>query len=242
MPVCYSEDLEKLEESLGYSFKDKGLILEALTHKSYYHENPAKVLSHNERLEFLGDSVLGLIVVEFLFACDRGLSESVMSKIKSYIVRGEVLSQIATAISLGRHLRLGRGEEETGGRRKKNILADALEAVLGAVYSDSGYERARKIVLDLFRERILYVIASGQYHDYKTELQEKSQYIKGILPEYRLSAQEGDEHNRTFTVDVFIAGERLGQGIGKSKKEAETMSAKEALLQWKTADESACKN
>lgn len=229
MPVCYSEDLEKLEKRIGYSFKDKRLIIEALTHKSCYHENPARVSAYNERLEFLGDSVLGLVVVEFLFTCGRGLSESVMSKIKAYIVRGEVLSQVAGAISLGRYLRLGRGEEETGGRRKKNILADALEAVLGAVYSDCGYEKAREIVLDLFRDRILQVIASGQYHDYKTELQEKSQQGKGILPEYRVTAQEGEEHRKTFTVNVFISGERYGSGIGKSKKEAQTAAAKEAL-------------
>lgn len=233
MPVCYSEDSEKLEERIGHFFKDKGLILEALTHKSYSHENPEKTSAHNERLEFLGDSVVGLIVVEFLFVCDRGLSESVMAKIKSYIVRGEVFSQIADAISLGRYIRLGRGEEETGGRRKKNILADALEAVIGAVYYDCGYTKAREVVLDLFRDRILHVIASGQYHDYKTELQEKSQFSNGILPEYGVAAQEGDEHNRIFTVDVFISGERLGRGKGKSKKEAETMAAKEALQQWK---------
>lgn len=229
MPVCYSENSENLENSLGYSFKNKQLLIDALTHRSFYHENPDKVSLHNERLEFLGDSVLGLVIVEHLFNYDSGFTESLMSKIKSYLVRGSLLADIANEISLGRYIRLGRGEDETGGRRKKSILANALEAIFGAIYMDAGYAAAKGIILRLLKEKIKSAISSREYFDYKTGLQEKSQTIYGILPEYRVVAQEGDEHRKTFTVEVFIKGEKFGSGRGKNKKEAQTNAAKEAM-------------
>ena len=229
MPVSSSRNLETIEKDLGYSFKDRTLLIEALTHRSYHHENPERVSSYNERLEFIGDSVLGLVVVEYLFRYSKDFSESEMSEIKSYIVRGSLLSEIAAGISLGAYVRLGRGEEETGGRAKKSILANAMEAVFGAVYLDGGYEAARNFVLHLLRERILTVISSGQYHNFKTQLQEESQMRFGVLPEYRIVSQEGEEHRKTFTADVSIAGKRFGCGTGKNKKEAQTAAAKEAM-------------
>lgn len=234
MPVSYLKDITKLEKGLGHSFNNRELINEALTHKSFQHENPDKVFAHNERLEFLGDSVLGLVVVEYLFSHKPALSEALMSKIKSYIVRGSFLSDVASELNIGRYLRLGRGEEDTGGRQKGNILADAMEAVIGAVYIDSGYVAAREVVLRLLKRKIIAVITSGQYCDYKTELQEKSQLVFGVLPEYRLIKQEGEEHHKTFTVTVFIAGENYGSGMGKSKKEAQTEAAKEAMERMKS--------
>lgn len=229
MPAFYSENTERLESALGYAFRDKGLLIEALTHKSFHHENPEKSRSHNERLEFLGDSVLGLTIVEYLFSCRPELTESVMSKLKSFLVKGSILSEIASKILLGEFLRLGRGEEETGGRRKKSILADAFEAVLGAVYIDGGYDIARGIILRLLKEKIELAISSGQYHDYKTDLQEKSQMLFGVLPEYRVISQTGQEHRKVFTIDVLIAGQKFGSGTGKNKKEAQTLAAKEAI-------------
>ena len=233
MRASYSENLENLERDLGYSFKNKELPVEALTHKSFHHENPGKVKSYNERLEFIGDSVFGLVIVEYLFRFNDEFTESDMSKIKSYIVKGAVLSEVAEGLGLGSYLRLGRGEEDTGGRQKRSLLANAMEAVFGAVYLDSGYETAREVILGLFKDRIRSVISSGQYHDYKTELQEKSQMLYGVLPEYRIARQEGEEHRKTFTVDVFINGRALGRGAGKNKKEAQTAAAKEALLRLK---------
>ncbi|MEK6671920.1 MAG: ribonuclease III [Nitrospirota bacterium] len=229
MLVSYSKNLEILEKAIGYSFNDKGLLTEALTHRSFYHENRDVASSYNERLEFLGDSVLGLVIVEDIFNYASKLTESVMAKIKSYLVRGEVLSEIANEISLGEYLRLGKGEEDTGGRRKKSILADAMEAVFGAVYLDSGYATAREVIIGLFRGKISNVITSGQYHDYKTELQEMSQTLFGVLPEYKVTGQEGDEHRKTYTVDVVISDEKFGRGMGRSKKEAETKAAGEAI-------------
>lgn len=222
-----------MEKDFGYIFKDKGLLLEALTHKSYYHENKEKVASYNERLEFLGDSVIGLIIVEYLFLLKRDYSEAVLAKMKSYLVCEAVFADIAASIFLDKRLLLGKGEESTGGRDKRSILADALEAVIGAVYLDGGYERTREIVLNFFRDRIDSVIESGEFYDYKTELQEKTQLLFGALPEYTVIKQQGEEHKRIFTVAVFLDGKRLGVASGKRKKEAEALAAQKALEQIK---------
>lgn len=234
MPVSSSENLETLERDLGYSFHHRALLIEALTHKSFHHENPSQVTPHNERLEFIGDSVLGLVIVEHLFRHKRGYTESEMSEIKSYLVRGLLLSEIAHGIGLGSYLRLGKGEEETGGRNKKSVLANAMEAVFGAIYLDGGYGAAREAILRLFEKSIMSVLSSGQYHNYKTDLQEESQMRFGVLPEYRIIHQEGEEHRKIFTVEVFITGRKLGSGSGKNKKEAQTAAAREAMERLRT--------
>jgi len=228
--------IEELEDILGYSFKDKQILLNALTHRSFFHENPDKAQDYNERLEFLGDSVLGFVIVECLYLSDGSLTESIMAKAKSYLVKESVLSEIAACLSLGKYLRLGKGEESTGGRTKRSLLADAVEAVLGAVYLDGGYEDARCLILGLFQDKIDSVLKSGKFHDFKTELQEKTQLLYNSIPEYRMIKQEGKEHNKIFTVEVFIAGTKFGAGFGKSKKEAETNAAQEALRELQTQD------
>jgi ribonuclease-3 len=220
---------ETLEASLGYSFNDKRLLKEALTHRSFSHETKDGGALYNERLEFLGDSVLGLIIVEYLFLLRGDYPESVLAKMKSYLVSERVLAELAGLISLDRHLLLGKGEESTGGRRKNSILSDALEAVIGAVYMDGGIERAREIVLRFFEDKIKAAILSGEFYDYKTELQERTQRLCGALPEYRVIRQQGEEHKRLFTVAVFLEGRQLGIAAGKRKKEAEILAAKEAL-------------
>lgn len=222
------QDIAQLEKNLGYFFKNKKLLYEALTHRSFSHENPDKTC--NERLEFLGDSVLGLVIVESLFLSKNKFSESVMAKTKSYLVKESVLSEIASAIALGKYLRLGKGEEATGGRTKSSLLGDAIEAVLGAVYLDGGYKRAKELILTLFKENIDTILSSGEFYDFKTELQEKTQLLFSTIPEYKLIKQEGKEHKKIFTVEVYVAGEMVGSGCGKSKKEAETLAAKKGLL------------
>lgn len=223
------KDISGLEKSLGYTFKNKGLLIEALTHRSFYYENPNRIANHNERLEFLGDSVLGFVIVEYLFSLENQFTEATMAKMKSYLVKESVLSEIADSISLGKYLRLGKGEEATGGRTKKSLLADTLEAISGAIYIDGGYEKAREFILSLFREKIDTILSSGEFYDFKTELQEKTQLIFGILPEYRMIKQEGKEHKKVFTIEVLIAGKSFGTGSGRSKKEAQSLAAKEAL-------------
>jgi ribonuclease-3 len=223
------EELSELETRLDYYFRNKAFLLEALTHRSFYHENPDSAHAYNERLEFLGDSVLGFVIVEYLFSLADNFPESVMAKAKSYLVKEAVLSEIARSISLGKYLRLGKGEDHTGGRTKKSLLADAFEALLGAVYIDGGYEPAQKLVLGLFKEKVEAIICSREFHDFKTELQEKTQLLFNSIPDYQIIKQEGEEHKKVFTVEVYITGEKFGTGIGKSKKEAETIAAQEAL-------------
>lgn len=225
-----SKRIARVEHGLGYTFRDKALLLEALTHKSYYHENKGRAALYNERLEFLGDSVIGLIVVEYLFLHERSYTEAVLAKIKSYIVSEAVFAELAASLSLGECILLGKGERSTGGMSKKSILADTFEAVIGAVYCDAGFDTTRGVVHGLFRHRIDNAISSGDFFDYKTELQEKSQLLYGTLPEYRIIRQEGEEHERIFTVAVYLGGRQLGAGSGRRKKEAEMQAAKEALL------------
>ena len=232
-PSKTKRNVEDLEDKLGYFFENKDLLAKALTHKSYYHENRAKSPAYNERLEFLGDSVIGLVVVEYLFLLEEKYDESVLAKMKSYLVCEAVLADIAVSLSLGRYILLGKGEDSTGGRIKKSILSDALEAVIGAVYLDGGFVKAREIVRAFFKERIGRVIEEGELYDYKTELQEKTQLLYGTLPEYRVVEEQGMEHKRVFTVAVFLDGRELGIASGKRKKEAEALAAKEALKKLK---------
>jgi ribonuclease-3 len=144
-------------------------------------------------------------------------------------VKESVLYEIAISISLGKYLMLGKGEDDSGGRNKKSLLADAVEAILGAVYIDGGYSEAKEIIHRLFKGNIDTVIHSGEFHDFKTDLQENTQLLFGVLPEYRIIKQEGQEHQKIFTAEVFINGKKFGEGAGKSKKEAQTVAAKEAL-------------
>lgn len=218
-----------LEHKLGYRFTDKGLLMEALTHKSYHYENRDSSEGFNERLEFLGDSVLGLSVAGELFGRLESFDESMMSKLKSYLVKGEVLSDVALGLGLGDYLRLGRGEEDSGGRTKRSLLANAMEAIIGAVYAESGYDEARALVLRLFRGRLDEAIETDLYKDYKSELQEASQEIHCVLPVYRVVEEEGPEHEKTFLVEVHVGGRLLGTGKGLNKKEAQQSAAREAL-------------
>lgn len=224
-------DIAELEKSLDYTFKNRTLLLDALTHKSFSHENPQRAPLCNERLEFLGDSILSFVIVEYLFLSKNHFSESVMSKTKSYLVQESILSEIARSLSIGRYLRLGKGEETTGGRKKRSLLADTVEAILGAVYLDGGYRKVRRLILRVFKERIDSVISSGDFHDFKSELQERSQLLLGTVPEYKLLKQEGKEHDKIFTVAVYVSGAKLGTGYGKNKKQAEAIAAREALSQ-----------
>jgi ribonuclease-3 len=225
----FPHDTTSLEDTIGYVFRRKGILLKALTHKSFHNENADLSTGHNERLEFLGDSVLSLYVVDYLYGLKDSYPESEMSRVKSYVVQGTVLSEVALEISLGSYIRLGKGEEDTGGREKASVLANALEALIGAVYVDGGPEPAGGLVKRLFSKKIMSALRTSNYHDYKTELQERCQMIFGVLPEYRLAAQEGLEHEKTFAVEVYVSEKRYGAGIGRSKKEAQTAAAKEAL-------------
>lgn len=210
----------KLEESLGYSFSDPDLLLQALTHKSWGSPD-------NERLEFLGDSVLELAVSHLLFFSLPQASEGDLSKARASLVREDFLAEKAKELDLGQYLRLGKGEEVTGGREKASILASALEALIGAIYLDGGYGAAFRVVERLFGE----AVREGKWRDrdYKTQLQEYTQALFRETPQYVLLSEQGPEHSKTFEVAVYVKGELLGKGVGKSKKEAEQRAAQEAL-------------
>ncbi|MFC1770151.1 ribonuclease III [Nitrospirota bacterium] len=227
--MIQSTELRDIQSRLGYSFRDESIFLEALTHKSFHYEHPEDSQGHNERLEFLGDSILGVIVAEYLFKREERMTEAMMSKVKSYVVKGTVLAVVADALELGNCMRLGRGEEDTGGREKPTLLANIMEAVIGAVYIDGGMDVARGFVLQLLEDRLDESVVTGDFRDYKTVLQEATQERWAEIPEYRLVKEDGLDHQRTYTVEVHINKELFGTGSGTSKKQAQKAAAKAAL-------------
>ena len=220
-------NISKFENIISYNFKNKQYILEALTHSSYSNEN--KSYAFNERLEFLGDSVLGIIISDYLFKNETELPEGELTKLRANIVCEESLSEVSKKIELGTHMLLGKGEEATGGRERVSILADAVEAVIAAIYLDGGIENARKFVLTQMDEIIQDSIKGRIFRDYKTHLQEviQSQGETNII--YDLVEEIGPDHNKKFVMQVKLNDEVLGTGEGKSKKEAEQVAARKAL-------------
>ncbi|MFM7062561.1 MAG: ribonuclease III [Actinomycetes bacterium] len=213
---------------LGYAFADPGLLDLALRHRSWCAEHGG--VPSNERLEFLGDSVLGLVVTSRLYRDDPETSEGVLARRRSELVSAVALAGVGRQIGLGGAVALGKGEETTGGRAKTSILSDALEAVIGAVYLDGGMDAATEVVLRLFEERIDVVTSGGPGSDHKSRLQELAAQEFGELPRYELS-EEGPEHMKTFRAVVVVAGEARGAGEGRTKKEAEQAAALEACAE-----------
>ena len=217
---------EHLDAALGIRFRDEALRETALTHRSYAFEQGIE--ETNERLEFLGDSVLGLVVTDMAFARFPDMPEGELAKLRAAIVNAQALADVARSLGLGELVRLGKGEEQSGGRDKASILADALEAVFGAVYLDLGLDEARTLIERLFRPLMeAYARGEGE-RDYKTILQEVASRELRTLPEYRLE-ERGPDHEKEFTATVYLGGEPLGVGVGKSKKEAEQRAAREAF-------------
>jgi len=224
-------DLVALQETLGVSFDELSLLEQAMVHSSYINENPDIVLTSNERLEFLGDAILGLIVAEKLYQDFPDLTEGEMTKLRSVLVRRDTLACVAKAIRLGDYLYLGKGEEASGGRHKSANLAGALEAVIAAIFLDSSLTITRDFVLKLFKEELQKVIRQDTGVDYKSRLQELIQSRDRSTPTYRLVEAMGPDHDRRFTVEVIAGDTVLGRGSGRSKKVAETEAARLALEQ-----------
>ena len=218
--------LTPLEKRLDYRFKRPDLLELALTHRSYANEQG--VPEHYERLEFLGDAVLGLVAAEWLYANHPELPEGELSKLKAQLVSRNTLAKHAEEIELGPALRIGVGEDRSGGRTKASLLADSMEAVFGAIYLDGGLDAARSAILDMLEgagtER-----TQQRVTDAKTQLQEVAQALGWELPEYRLVGAEGPDHNKVFSVECWLNGELAGKGEGPSKKMAEQHSAADAL-------------
>ena len=216
--------MQTIEKNIGYTFKDKGLLEVALTHSSRHISSV-----NNERLEYLGDAVLELIISEYLFK-NQKFSEGKMTKVRANIVCAESLSQAAMDLELGEYILLGKGELVTGGRHRKSNLANAFEAVMGAVFLDSDYETAKRVVLNALEKNIALALKGRLVKDYKTELQERIQKHGDNALSYELDREEGPEHNKTFYINLLFKGEVVSQGVGKSKKEAEQNAAKQYLF------------
>lgn len=224
-------DFKVLEKNLSYSFKDKELLRKALTHSSYGNENNMRITENNERLEFLGDTVLNLVVSQYLYKKYPNYPEGELTKIRAKVVCESSLAYGARRIGVGEYLLLGRGEEATGGRDRESILADAMEAIMGAIYLDSDFKTANLSLLNNFEVDIVNAVAKGDlFIDYKTELQEKLQKRGRVKVDYLVIKEEGPDHNKIFYMDACVDGKSMGTGIGRNKKEAEQMAAKEALF------------
>lgn len=221
------ENISEFEELIGYKFKNKKLIINALSHSSYANEtkNPS---GSNERLEFLGDSVLSVVVSDYLYKNLNSVAEGDLTKLRASLVCEKSLHVFAQRIHLGEYILLGKGEENTGGRERPSILADAFEAVIAAVYLDGGIEAARKHILNFIPSDLVHG-AKMAFGDFKTVLQEVVQKNPEEKVEYVLIGEEGPDHNKRFVVEVMLNSQVIGKGRGRSKKDAEQLAAKEAL-------------
>lgn len=218
---------DEVLDTLGLPGEPGSLFETALTHRSYAYEQPLPT-AHNERLEFLGDAVLGLLVADLIFRAYPDMPEGRMQPLRAAVVNSVALADLARALGLGQFIRLGRGEESTGGRDKSSLLADALEAVIGAAYLEYGPDRVSEVFTPLFESQIERLVDAGEDFDSKGALQELVVGSGGERPSYEVSSS-GPEHDKRFSAHVFVRGERYGSGSGRSKKEAELTAAREAL-------------
>jgi ribonuclease III len=230
MSVVPTEGVASFQQPLGYSFRSLDLLERALTHKSFTNENRELRSPNNERLEFLGDAVLGFVVGEMIYRSFPTLQEGALSKIKAHLVSANMLSAKARALGIGRFLRMGAGEARSGGAEKPSLLADAFEAVVAAVYLDGGLGATEVLLRKVFGPEISGIdIGDLSFHDYKTTLQETAQSLGLPLPDYRVIEESGPDHEKAFVVELSWDGDPFARGAGSSKREAQRKAAKEAL-------------
>lgn len=220
--------LGELEETIGYVFTDRQLLLQALTHKSFSNEQ-SEFVPHNERLEFLGDAVLELVISDWVYSHYPDIPEGGLTRIRAEVVSEKGLSRISRQLHIGAVLHLGKGEQRSGGNEKSSLLADALEALLGAIYRDGGFAAVSLVIGEVFRAAIEESALLRYGSDYKTCLQERLQAQYGTLPEYLLAQVSGPDHERIFSMEVYFEGKLLGKGSGSSKKSSEQKAAAVAL-------------
>jgi len=218
------------EKKIGHTFKDKRLLEQAFTHRSYLNENKSAGREHNERLEFLGDAVLELVVTEFLFAKYPQKPEGELTAYRAALVNTISIAGAATALGMNEFLLLSRGESRDTGRARQIILANAFEALIGALHLDAGYAVAKKFIADQLFHKTEEVVAKRLWQDAKSKLQEIAQERMKITPTYEVSSQSGPDHDRTFVVAAFIGEEKIAEGEGRSKQEAEQAAAEKALV------------
>ena len=220
--------MQKLEETIGYRFRNRKLLETALTHSSFANERHDPGEESYERLEFLGDSILGHIAADFLYRQDPPIPEGRMTRLRAELVCEQSLHRVALRLGLGAYMRLGRGEEHTGGRERPSILADMVESIIAALYLDSGMPEARRFIHEQLLDRVS-ITANHRSADYKTQLQELVQRRPNQVIAYEMTGDSGPDHNKTFFFRVTVNGEPVGEGSGRTKKEAEQMAARQAL-------------
>lgn len=225
------EKYQKLEDKIGIKFRDYDLLSRAFVHKSYINEHRNEGLKHNERLEFLGDAVLELAATHHLFEKYPDQDEGQMTSFRSALVKGLHLAEVAAELELGSYLMLSKGEEKSGGREKKYILANVMEALIGAIYLDHNYEVAESFIEKFILTKLDHIIEEGSYIDSKSQFQELAQEKVGHTPYYQLIKDEGPDHNKIFVMGAFIDGELIAEGSGSSKQKAEESAAQNALKQ-----------
>ena len=222
-------NLKDIEDKIGLEFKNKNLLKTAFIHRSYLNEHPKEKLGHNERLEFLGDSVLGFIVSDYLFEKFPKHPEGDLTNFRSSIVNAKILSVVARELDLGQYLFLSRGEEATGGRDRQYLLANTYESLLGSIYLDSGTEASTKFIHKTLLPHLKTIIEKKLYKDYKSQLQEIAQAKFNITPNYNIISEKGPDHTKTFETGAYLHKKLLAKGAGKSKQDAEQEAAKLAL-------------
>jgi ribonuclease-3 len=223
------ERLERLQEAIGYPFQTVALLREAITHRSYVYEGMARGAVPNERLEFLGDSILAFITADYLFRTYPELAEGELTDVRAAVVKTPTLAGFARQVNLGSYLLLGRGEQASGGSQRDPLLAAAFEALIGALYLDGGLVAVHRFALPMIREAAQQVVTKRRFKDDKSLLQEIAQAHLSVTPTYRVVAEEGPSHNRRFTVQVLFGGEVAGEGQGRNKHAAEQEAAHHAL-------------
>lgn len=228
LEILWAQELHKLEDNIGYCFKDINLLIQSLTHKSFILGND-DYSRCNERMEFLGDSVLELIISSFLYKEFPLYTEGQLSKLKAVVVSQSVLASCSKELGLGEYIRFGQGEAATGGKEKPSNLANALEALIAALYLDGGFFEAEKFVVHILKDKIFELDRDEMKRDYKTALQEYWQSISQKSPVYTVVSQSGPDHDKRFEIEVKLSGESYGRGIGRNKKEAEQRAAEKAL-------------
>ena len=222
-------DFTAFETRIGYQFKNKGLLEQAFTHRSYLNENRQSGRQHNERLEFLGDAVLELVVTEFLYAKYPEKAEGELTAVRAALVNTQSISAAATHLGMNEYLLLSRGESKDTGRARQIILANAFEALIGAIYLDNGYEPAAAFIAAQLFGKADEIVAKRLWQDAKSRFQEVAQEKTGITPSYNLVQQSGPDHDKRFVVGVFLSSEKIAQGEGRSKQEAEQAAAEKGL-------------
>jgi len=221
--------LTGLQEVIGFPFEDDSLLREALVHRSYLNENPSFPSLDNQRLEFLGDAFLDFVAGDYLYRHYPKIREGELTSLRAALVKEETLARFAQTLDLGRYLYLGRGEEESGGRERPSLLADAFEALVGALYLDGGLTTAERFILRFLEPETERIVAQGELRDYKSLFQEEAQRRFQATPLYRTIDERGPDHNKVFTVEVLIEDKVYGRGEGTSKRAAEQEAARQAL-------------